>query len=162
MASMEFNTSWELIIKIMGELKRQFAPDHFIKRAIEAEIHNFPMVSEDVFSLNKFTNLYKKVNLHKSTCRDLAKFDMAEGTSSLRSKLHKNIQEYYGTEWAQYETRFKVSPTLFFIFVIKQYRDKTISSRYAPILTHKDRNVKATEIFSRDLSKVVNFRRSQS
>ena len=70
------------------------------------------MVSEDVSSLNKFINLCKKVNSHKSICEDLANFDMAERTTSLRSKLHKNIQEYYGTKWAQYEARFKVSPPL--------------------------------------------------
>ena len=41
MASIEFNTSWELIIEIMGELKHQFALDQPIKTAIEAEKNKF-------------------------------------------------------------------------------------------------------------------------
>ena len=60
----------------MREFKRQFVSDHLIKRAIEAEIHNFPMVSADVFFLTKFINLCKMVNLYKSTFGGLTNIGM--------------------------------------------------------------------------------------
>ena len=147
MASVEFNTTWQLVTNVMEELKRQFAADHLIKKAIESEIASFPPVTDESSSLGKFINLCMKIDRHKTVCGDISVYDMAEGTSVLRSKLPKHIQEYYGTKWAQYESRFRVSPPLsFFISVIKRYREKAISSRYAPVVPNKDKNVRATNV----------------
>ena len=157
MASVEFQTSWSLILSIFSELKRQFAPDHLVRKAIESEIHAFPQVTEDIASLNSFVNLCRKVELHKSVCRDLMSFDMCEGTNILRAKLPKAVQEFYGNKWCEYEQRYGTSPPLaFFISCIKKYRDKQISSRYAPIAHNRsERAIRMTEARTGESIKTV-------
>ena len=85
LAWQELNFRLAGLLSIFCELKRQFAPNHLERRAIEAEINDFPQVTEDIASLNKFVNLCRKIELHKSVCKDLMSFDMCEGTNVLRA-----------------------------------------------------------------------------
>ena len=138
-ANVEFNASWELVIEIFTEIKNQFAQNHMIRQAIHEEITKHPMVTENMESLNSFIRLCRKIDLHKGVCGDLIGFDMAEGTAILRSKLPRSVQDDYGRKWRMYEERFNAAPPLsFLIEVVKNYRSKALSSRYAPISNDND------------------------
>ena len=157
-ASVEFVASWKVILEIFEELRKQFAADHLIRKAIDSEIKKFPQVTEDVLSLNKFVNLCRKIELHKSVCRDLLGFDQSNGSEALRAKLPRSVQEYYGQMWYQYENRFGSPPPFsFFISVIKNYKDKKISSRYAPVGLPKEerRAVRLTETNAEESAKRI-------
>lgn len=150
-ASIEFNSSWDLVKEILRDIKTQFAQDHMVRRAIEKEIAKHPVVTEDLDSLNSFIRLVRKIDLHKGVCGDLMGFDMAEGTAALRAKLPRIVQDDYGRKWRMYENRFKTPPPLsFLIEVIKQFRSKALSSRYAPVLPDKDRRIQLVESYEKN------------
>ena len=146
--NVEFNTSWNLVIEILDEIKSQFAQDHLVRDAIQKEIFKHPLVTENLESLNSFIRLCRKIELHKRVCGDLAGFDMAEGTAALRAKLPRTVQEDYGKKWRQYEERFKVAPPLsFLIEAVKLYRNKALSSRYAAIIPSKTKDDSSASAF---------------
>ena len=145
-------------VDFFEELRKQFAADHSIRKAIDSEIKRFPQVTEDVLLLNKFVNLCRKIELHKSVCRDLLGFDQSNGSEALRAKLPRSVQEYYGQMWYQYENRFGSPPPFaFFISVIRNYKDKKISSRYAPVgLPNEERRaVRLTETNAEESAKRI-------